>query len=122
MAKPKKPAKKGDKKKISALDSALNQTLSADDQAYTTPVTKPTRTIPTNKAGEENSALPRRKYEKPVEFPRKVMALFTDGQYEELKNLVADLRRKDGKNHSLNSVIRDALARYVAEFRHGKVG
>ena len=61
-----------------------------------------------------------RKYEKPVEFPRKVMALFTEGQYRELNDLKADLMKRDGKPHSLNSIIRDALARYIAEFRHGR--
>jgi len=120
MAKQKKTAKKGDKKKISALDSALNQTLSADQEAYSTAPAKPQSVSYPAQAGEENSALPRRKYEKPVEFPRKVMALFTEGQYRELNDLKADLMKRDGKPHSLNSIIRDALARYIAEFRHGR--
>lgn len=120
MAKQKKTAKKGDKKKISALDSALNQTLSADQEAYSTAPAKPQSVTNPAQAGGENPALPRRKYEKPVEFPRKVMALFTEGQYRELNDLKADLMKRDGKPHSLNSIIRDALARYIAEFRHGR--
>lgn len=120
MAKQKKTAKKGDKKKISALDSALNQTLSADQEAYSTAPAKPQSVTNPAQAGGENPALLRRKYEKPVEFPRKVMALFTEGQYRELNDLKADLMKRDGKPHSLNSIIRDALARYIAEFRHGR--
>ena len=41
------------------------------------------------------------------------MALFTEGQYRELNDLVSDLRKRDGKLHSLNSVIRDAVARFI---------
>ena len=122
MAKAKKTVKKGDRKKISALDSALEKNLSADQEAYSTAPAKPQSVTYPAQAGGENPSLPRRKYEKPVEFPKKVMALFTDGQYQELSDLKADLMKRTGKTHSLNGIIRDAVARYIAEYRHGRVG
>ena len=121
MAKKDKKAKKGDKKKISALDSALDQRLTADREAYQStnpPSVEYTSTPATQPPADP--AKPRPKYEKPVLFPRKVMALFTEGQYRELTALVSDLRKRDGKLHSLNSVIRDAVAQLIKDFRHGK--
>ena len=115
MAKQKK-SKKGNPKKISEFDSALEQSLSqgASKDAY--------QTIPTPKTepAPQAPSAPRKKYVKETLFPRKVMALFSEGQYQELSELVGKMRQRDGKLHTLNSVIRDAVSRMVNDFRLGR--
>ena len=115
MAKQKK-SKKGNPKKISEFDSALEQSLSqgASKDAY--------QTIPTPKTepAPQAPSAPRKKYVKETLFPRKVMALFTEEQYQELNELKSKLMKRDGAPHTLNSVIREAVARIVNDFRSGR--
>jgi hypothetical protein len=115
MAKQKKTPKKGNPKKISQFDHALEQSLSqgASQESYQTPPTYTSPTPPLSSA----SSIPRKKYEKPTLFPRKVMALFTEKQYQELDQLVKKMRQRDGEIHSLNSVIRVAVEKMVNDFR-----
>lgn len=119
MAKQKK-VKKGDKKRVSELDSALDQNLrqGASSESYeSTPAPK---SQPYSTEQAQPPASPRKKYVKETLFPRKVMALFTEEQYQELSELVMKMRQRDGKLHTLNSLIRDAVARIVNDFRLGR--
>ena len=115
MAKQKKTPKKGNPKKISQFDHALEQSLSqgASQESYQSP---PTYTPPVSPASS-TPPVARKKYEKPTLFPRKVMALFTEKQYQELDQLVKKMRQRDGELHSLNSVIRVAVEKMVNDFR-----
>ena len=110
MAKQKK-TKKGDPKKISKFDQSLSQSLSqgANQESY--------QTLPAYTPPAPASQPPRKKYVKETLFPRKVMALFSERQYQELSDLVTKMRQKDGNPHSLNSVIRVAVERLVEQFR-----
>jgi len=122
MAKQKK-SKKGDPKKISELESAIDKSMSkgADKDAYKSapPQTDSSTTSPAD-SSTQTTSVPRRKYVKETLFPRKVMALFSEGQYQELSELAGKMRQRDGKLHTLNSVIRDAVSRMVNDFRLGR--
>jgi len=122
MAKQKK-TKKGDPKKISELESAIDKSMSkgADKDAYKSapPQTDSSTTSPAD-SSTQTTSVPRKKYVKETLFPRKVMALFTEEQYQELNELKSKLMKRDGAPHTLNSVIREAVARIVNDFRSGR--
>ena len=124
MAKLKK-VKKGDKKKISKLDGALENSLAqgADNDSYSLPTYSPSAvqlgSISTPPPEVTPPATPPTKkatYVKETIYPRKVMALFTEKQYQELDGLRKAKQKRDGETHTLNSVIRDAVANAVRSF------
>ena len=124
MAKLKK-VKKGDKKKISKLDGALENSLAqgADNDSYSIPTYSPSVVQPDSISTlppvvTPPATLPAKKatYVKETIYPRKVMALFTEKQYQELDGLRKAKQKRDGETHTLNSVIRDAVANAVRSF------
>ena len=108
-------AKKTKAKKVTKLDSLLEQSkgqLKARDDAYQTPppATQSSSTTP------PLVSAPRKKQAKEVEFPRTIVGLFTEAQYAMVLTLTEKLRMKDGKAHSMNSVIRVAVEKMYADF------
>ena len=107
-------AKKTKAKKVTKLDSLLEQSkgqLKARDDAYQTPLPA-TQSSSTPPPPSE----PRKKQVKEVEFPRTIVGLFTEAQYAMVKTMKAKMAMKDGGDHSLNSVIRDAVEKLYADF------
>ena len=116
MAKLKK-IKKGDKKKISKLEGAVENSLAqgADNDSYSTP-TNPPSVVQQDSISTPPPSAPRKKQVKEVEFPRTIVGLFTEAQYAMVKTMKAKLVMKDGADHSLNSVIRVAVEKMYADF------
>ena len=107
-------AKKTKAKKVTKLDSLLEQSkgqLKARDDAYQTP-------LPATQASSTPPppSEPRKKQVKEVEFPRTIVGLFTEAQYAMVKTMKAKMAMRDGGDHSLNSVIRDAVEKLYADF------
>ena len=116
MAKLKK-VKKGDKKKISKLDGALEDSLAqgADNDSYSTP-TNPPSVVQQDSISTPPPSEPRKKQVKEVEFPRTIVGLFTEAQYAMVKTIAKQMKMKDGGDHSMNKVIRVAVEKLYADF------
>ena len=116
MAKLKK-VKKGDKKKISKLDGALENSLAqgADNDSYSTP-TNPPSVVQQDSISTPPVSAPRKKQIKVVEFPRTIVGLFTEAQYAMVEEMKQKMKMKDGGDHSLNGVIRVAVEKMYADF------